>query len=224
MKTHLNIKQWICLITCTALCLLSVDNAFSQEVNEPLKGHAFYGNMIISNNDPDLEGGDYDFSIFGADVQKPIGGRTFRYGIETGAVFSLDSAVRRLSASSGSEGGKVFVSVNINSFMIDYFFGGYLGFEPAKWLQLSVGAGPLLIWGRRETEPEASIPEVITSESETGFGTGLYARTGIDIFITKNIGFNVGARFTETTLSFEDTAGDIDIEGLQYYFGMAFHF
>jgi len=224
MKTHLNKKQWITLIICTAFCLLSVDNVLSQEVKEQLTGHVFYGKMLIPNNDSDLGGSDYDISIFGADVQKPFGGETFKYGLETGALFSMDSDVRSFSASSGSGGGTVAISVDINSFLIDYFFGVYLGFEPAKWLRLNVGAGPLLIWGKRETEPEASVPEEFNSESESGFGAGLYARAGIDIFLTENFGLNAGARINETTLSFEDTTGEIDIEGWQYYFGIAFHF
>jgi len=219
-----NIKQWITLIICTVFCLSSADNVVSQEAKETYTGHAFYGKMIIPNNDPDLEGGDYEVSIFGVDVQKPIGGRTFNYGIETGALLSLDSDIRRFRASSGSGGGKVTVSVDVNSLLVDYFFGGYLSFKPSKRLQLSVGAGPLLIWGKRETEPESSAPEEITSESESGFGAGLYARAGIDIYLTENFGLNVGVRINETTLSFEDTAGKVDIEGWQYYFGMTFPF
>jgi len=220
----MNIKQWIILIICTVFCVLPLDKVLSQEAEGPLTGHVFYGNMEIANDDPDLEGGDYDFNIFGADVQKALGGGLFKYGIETGALFSMDSDVRRFSASSGSDGGKVSVAVDVNSFMLDYFFGGYLGFEPVKWLRLNAGAGPLIIWGSRETEPEASIPEEISANYESGFGVGLYARAGIDIFFTEKFGINAGARINETTLSFEDTAGKVDIEGLQYYFGIAFHF
>jgi hypothetical protein len=220
----MKIKQWIILIICTVICLLSVDKVLSQEAKELSTGHAFLGKMIIPNNDRDLEGGDYDIRIFGADVQKPFGGGTFKYGIETGALFSLDSDVRRFSASSGGGGGQVTVSVDVNSLLIDYFFGGYLGFEPAKWLQLKVGAGTLLIYGKRETEPEASAPEEVTSESESGFGAGLYARAGIDIFLTEKFGISVGARISESTLSFEDTAGKVDVDGWQYYFGIAFRF
>ena len=224
MKTHMKIKQWIILIICTVICLLSVDNVLSQEAKELSTGHAFYGKMIIPNNDPDLEGGDYDVRYLGADAQKPFGGGTFKYGIETGALFNLDSDVRHFSASSGPGGGQVTVSVDVNSLLFDYFFGGYLNFEPAKWLQLKVGAGPLIIFGMRETEPEASAPEDITSESESGFGAGLYARAGIDIFLTEEFGLHVGARISESTLSFEDTAGKVDVDGWQYYFGIAFHF
>lgn len=223
MITHLNIKHWIILIICITF-LLPVGKVLSQEARESLTGHAFYGEMKIANDDPDLQGGDYYFSIFGADVQKPLGGGSFKYGMETGAFFSIDSDVRRFSASSGSGGGSVAVAVDVNSFMFDYFFGGYLGFEPAKWLRLNVGAGPLLIWASREIKPEASIPEEISANYESGFGAGLYARAGIDIFFTEQFGINAGARINETTLSFKDTAGKVDIEGLQYYFGLAFRF
>ena len=119
MKTYLNTKQWITLIICTVVCLLSADNVFSQEAKEQLTGHVFYGKMLIPNNDSDLGGSDYDVSIFGADVQKSFGGETFKYGIETGALFSMDSDVRRISASYGSGGGSATVAVDINSLMFE---------------------------------------------------------------------------------------------------------
>ncbi len=224
MKTYLDTKQRITLIICTAVCLLSADNVLSQEAEEQLTGHVFYGKMLIPNNDSDLEEDDYEVSFLGASVQKPYGGGTFKYGIETGALFSEDSDVRSFSASFGSGGGKVAISVDVDSLLIDYFFGLYLSFEPAKWLRVSVGAGPLLIYVRRETEPEPSAPEEFNYESESDFGTGLYARAGIDIFLVENFGINAGARINETTLSFKDTTGKIDIEGWQYYFGIAFYF
>ena len=224
MKTHMKIKQWITLIICTVTCLLSADNVLSQEANELLTGHAYYGNMIIPNDDPDVKGGDYEVRFLGADAQKPFGGGTFKYGVETGAIFNLDSDVRSYSASSGGGGGQVTVSVDVNSLLFDYFFGGYLSFEPTKWLRLNVGAGPLLIFGMWETEPEASAPDDIFEESESGFGAGLYARAGIDIFLTERFGLHAGARISESSLSFEDTAGKVDVDGWQYYFGIAFRF
>jgi hypothetical protein len=42
--------------------------------------------------------------------------------------------------------------------------------------------------------------------------------------LSEQFGLNIGARINETTLTFEDTAGNVDIEGLQYYFGIAFRF
>ena len=206
------------------LWLLPAGMAVSQDSNGGFYGHAVYGKMEIANDDPDMKGGDYLINIFGADVQKPFDDGPVTYGLETGALFSLDTDVRSFSASSGSEGGQASISVDVNSIIFDYFFGGYLGLRPAKWLKLTVGAGPLLIWASRETEPEESATEEIGSRSESGFGAGIYARAGIDIFFTETFGIYTGARANKTTLSFENTAGSVDLEGLQYYGGIAFKF
>jgi len=224
MKTHMNSERWITLIICTALCLLSADHVIAQEKKETLSGHVFYGKMIIQNNDPNLGGGDFDISMFGLDVQQANGQGNFKYGLEGGGFFSLDSEVRQFSASSGSGGGSASVSVDINSFLIDVFFGGYVGYRPVKWLQFNVGGGPLVIWGKRNTDPVATPYDETTSGSESEFGAGLYARAGIDIFFTENFGVNVGARITETTLSFENVVGKVDVEGYQYYLGLAYRF
>jgi hypothetical protein len=216
-----------------AFLLLAAGRALAQEQAEQeqaeedrdrFTGHVVYGTLMIQNNDPDLDGGDYEIGLFGADAQKPFGGRTLRYGVEAGAMFSSDSDVRRFAAASGGGGGAVAVSVDISSVLIDYYFGGFVSFEPADWLRIYSGAGPLLIYGLRETEPEASEGEETTTESESGLGAGLYARAGLDLFFTKNLGLCAGARINETTLSFEDAAGKVDVEGWQYYFGLAFRF
>ncbi len=60
--------------------------------------------------------------------------------------------------------------------------------------------------------------------NECKFGVGLYARAGIDIFLSEQFGLNMGVRINKTTMRFEDEGGEVDIEGLQYYFGLAFRF
>ena len=139
------------------------------------------------------------------------------------AVFNQSSIAGRV-APLDSEGGTVAVEVDIDSIMVDYFFGGYLGFQPAKWLRIYAGAGPLIIWASRDTETEATDAEPPRSDSESGWGVGLYARAGVDILFTETFGINAGARVTETTLSLDDTSGDVDLEGWQYYVGMSFRF
>lgn len=218
------IKQWIILAMCTSLVLFSADQAFSSEVQDMMAGHAFYGKMYIENNNSDIEGGDFEIRVFGADGQKPMGGDSFKYGWETGLFFSIDSEARTWAASGGSGGGTVAVAVDVNSIMIDYFLGGYLAIEPNDHFRLYAGAGPLLIWAKRETEPEESAPDYINSSSESDIGAGLYARTGLDIFFNDQFGIFVGARINNTTLSFEDETGKVDIEGYQYYGGIAFRF
>jgi len=222
---YLALYDWaLALMAAVMVIFFSTNDTFAQESKNPLTAHVVYGRLLIENNDPDLEGDDYDIYLLGADAQKPLGGEILKYGIEGGGLFNWDSDTRRLAASSGESGGQVAVAIDINSFLIDFYFGGYLSFEPAKWLRLYVGAGPLIIWGLWETEAEDPEAEMLRSESESNLGAGIYARAGLDIIFTENIGLTVGSRINQTTLSFEDTAGEVDVEGWQYFFGLAIRF
>ena len=220
----MDMKQWTTLLVSTLILLLSGNPALAADTGNRMVGHAFYGKMNIENKDTDVGGGDFVVSIFGADGQQPLGGDTVKYGWETGLIFSIDSDSRTVAASGGSGGAAVAVAVDVNSIMIDYSLGGYLAIEPTDHFRLYAGAGPLLIWAKRDTEPEDSAQDYITSASESDIGAGVYARAGLDIFFTKQFGFFVGARITETTLSFEDDTVKVNIEGYQYYGVVSFHF
>jgi hypothetical protein len=219
---HINPILW--LVFCTALCLLPAANGFSEANEKPLAGHVVYGAMTLSNDHADAADDDYGILVFGADAQKVLAGKRMTAGFEVGALFSIDSDIRQVKASSGDEGGKVAVSVDVNSLMIDYFMGGFLSIEPVSWFRLYVGAGPLLIWSRWETETEASNTEAADTASDSGFGVGGYARAGADLFFTPKMGLSIGARINETTLSLDDKQGQVDVEGWQYYFGISAHF
>ena len=217
-------NKWIALLIVSLFWILTGSPAFSSDTGSLTVGHAFYGKMNIANDDTDIGGGDFEITVFGADGQQPLGGDAFKYGWETGLLLSIDSDTRTWAASGGSGGGTVAVAVDVNSIMIDYFLGGYLAIEPNDHFRLYAGAGPLLIWVKRDTDPEESAPDYITSQSESDIGAGLYARAGLDIFFTDQFGVFAGGRITETTLSFEDDTGKVDIEGYQCYFGVAFRF
>ena len=225
----MNATSLITLFTCAALLMLPAKQALSQGLGKQLVGHVFYGIMTMSEDAVKTEGlepeeEDFDTFIFGADAQKSIYGDLFQYGFETGILFSIDSSVRNFRASSGSSGGTVALSVDVNSILIDYFAGGFLSFEPTRWFRFYLGAGPLIIWSSWSTKPEDSGDEETPSQSDAGFGVGGYARAEIDIFLTEKIGINAGVRLNETTLSLKNTVSEIDVEGWQYYGGLALHF
>ena len=217
-------RFWILLLISVFSFVMTGNPAIASDASDMMAGHAFYGKMKIDDSNTDLEGGDFEINIFGADGQKPLGGDTFKYGWETGLLFSIDSDTRSWAASGGGGGGTVVVAVDVNSVMIDYFLGGFVSIEPNKHFRLYAGAGPLGIWARRETEPEESAPDYVTSSSDSEWGAGVYARVGLDIFFNDQFGIFGGARITETTLTFEDDTGKIDLEGYQYYGGVAFRF
>jgi hypothetical protein len=221
MKRNHRIAFWTLLAVCAAIGMLPATEAFSEDRPGTLVCHITYGELTIDNDDPSVEGEDYQFGVFGADVQKSLGQGALLYGFETGMYFSMESETRSFYASSG---GVAAVAVDVESLYFDYFLGGFVGLKPAQWLRLYVGAGPLLIYGQRDTEPQVTPYDEITDESDGGFGAGVYARAGIDLFFTQNFGIGGGLRINQTTLTFDNTESEVDVEGWQYYVGASFYF
>ncbi len=204
------------------LTQLTPDLATAQEKRSPWFYHAVYGRYML-DDDLEFEDEDYDIPLLGFDAQQPIGGAKLVYGIEGGGFFSWESEERTIFVTSaGDSGARVSAVVDINSLLFDAYAGGYLSFEPMKGIRIWAGAGPLILWGWRETESTTADDEILISEEESGFGAGVYARMGIDIIFKNNLGFTTGARITETSLTFDDPAGEVNVEGWQFYVGLVY--
>jgi len=197
--------------------------AYDEDVERPIILQFMVGEMVISNDDPQVSNGDYNLTLFGVAAQKPFYGEMSRVGIETGALFNWKSDTRAYAASGGG-GGTIAISVDINQFLFDYFFGGYVSLQPVKWFRLYVGAGPLLVYGSWETDEKDPTTSQVETKSESDFSAGMYGRGGIDIIITENFILGAGIRGTKTGLSFNDTVGNVDVEGWQYFGVISFRF
>ncbi len=197
---------------------------YAEEVDRPTILQFMVGEMVISNDDPRVSDDDYNVTLFGVAAQKPFYGEISQFGIETGGLFNWKSETRAYAASGGGGGGTIAISTDINQFIFDYFFGGYASLQPIKWFRLYAGAGPLLIYGSRETEETDPATSQVETKSDSGFSAGVYGRAGIDIIITENFIIGASVRGIQTGLSFEDTVGDLDVEGWQYFGVISFRF
>lgn len=202
------------------LCAVS---AYAEEIKSPMILQFMVGEMVISNDDPRVSDDDYNFTLFGVAAQKPFYGEMTLVGIETGGLFNWKSETRAYAASGGS-GGTVAISADINQFIFDYFFGGYVSLQPFKWFRLYSGAGPLLIYGSREYEEKDPATSQVETKSDSGFSAGVYGRAGMDIIITENVILGASIRGINTGLSFDDTVGNVDVEGWQYFGVISFCF
>ena len=214
------------LLSLTLLFIFVTGNAktYAEEVERPMILQFMIGEMVISNNDPQVRDGDYNVTLFGVAAQKSFYGEISQFGIETGTLFNWKSETRAYAASGGGGGGTIAISTDINQFIFDYFFGGYISLQPIKWFRLYAGIGPLLIYGSRETEEKNPATSQVETKSDSGFSAGVYGRGGIDIIITENFILGAGIRGTKTGLSFNDTVGHVDVEGWQYFGVISFSF
>jgi opacity protein-like surface antigen len=196
---------------------------YAKEVEPPMILQFMIGEMVISNDDPRISDADYNVTLFGVAAQKPFYGEILQFGIETGGLFNWKSETRAYAAS-GDGGGTIAISTDINQFLFDYFFGGYVSLQPIKWFRLFAGAGPLLIYGSRETEEKNLVTSQAETKSDSGFSAGVYGRVGFDIIVAENFLIGASIRGTQTGLSFDDTVGHVDVEGWQYFGVISFRF
>ncbi len=195
--------------------------AYAWDSGAPLRCQVMGMHMAIEDDDADLDNDDYKFSIFGAAGQRAIHKDPFEYGLEVGLLFSIDNDRRYTSVSSGSDGGTVHVRFENKMLLIDYFGGGYVGYSFSKYLRLYAGAGPLIVYGRREYDPDENEYDD-DSEVESKLSLGLYGRTGIEFSITDNFMIGGGIRALTSGLEFNESNSKIKYEGIQYVFNLTF--
>jgi hypothetical protein len=203
---------------------LDLSHALEPDEEAPLISHIVYGRFVLDTKDLDYEVDDYEVDLVGFDTQQSWGGERLKYGLEGGALVSWESDVRSIVVTGGGGGANIAVSADVSALLFDIFLGGYLSFEPSQRVRIYAGAGPLVLWGQRETDTLTANDETVENESESGFGVGLYGRAGFDVIIKDNIGLTIGARITRTTLSFDDPVGEVDVEGWEYYAGFVFRY
>jgi opacity protein-like surface antigen len=196
--------------------------AYAWDHEAPLRCQVMGMQMTLEEEDAVVDGGDYKFSIFGAAGQRAIHKNPLEYGLEVGMLFSIDNNRRYTSVSSGSDGGSINVRFENKMLLIDYFGGGYVGYSFTKYLRLYAGAGPLIVYGRKEYEPDDDDYDSDGSEVESKLSAGLYARTGVEFLITDNFMIGGGIRALISGLEFKEPNGKIKYQGIQYVFNLSF--
>ena len=189
---------------------------------------------IVFNDIPGLdeavaEGADLP-TLFtaGASVMEYLWGSedTIRSGIEYGVLVSFGSDDRDVAGSSGS--GVIVVNVDSSLWLTDVFAGLFIQKQFDGGPSLYVGGGPLLMIGgisgdfvERDVEDRSGLD---LDESDTAFGAGGYVRAGIEFPWKTGGTFGLGVRAFTSTIDFEDTLGEVDLQGLQGFVGYSQNF
>jgi len=214
------------ILTTLAVALLlawAAGGAAAQESPHPLYGQLMVAAFSVDDTDETLEGDSFDLTLFGAAAQKPmLAGLPVDLGFETGALFSWKNDTRFAQVSSGPSGGTIRVEIDNQMLLVDYFFGGYAGFRPTRWLRLFAGAGPLLVYGYREIEPEPYEDVPADKAYESKLAVGAYARCGAEIVFSDRCMLGAGVRATTSGLEFNNSIGNIRYEGIQYFLSFSF--
>jgi hypothetical protein len=213
----------VCLLI-AVLVALHPASSLGEDAKHPLTVQVMMGEMPLSNDNASPNEKDTDLFFFGAAGQKPYWGEMTQAGVEVGALFNWQSDTQAVAASGGGGGGSLAVAIDVNQFFMDYYFGGFFSVAPLKWVRAYAGAGPLLIFGWRQTEAVAPAATTSQMQSASGVSGGIYGRVGVDVIIADHFMIGVCARATQTELRLDDAAGTIDVEGIQYFGVFSYRF
>jgi hypothetical protein len=155
-----------------------------------------------------VDGSDDDLSqipAIGGGAQWKYGGERVDFGFE--GMISFGWTANATAFATGGSG--AVIAVDVDLLLIDLYGGPFVSvFLGDRW-RLYGAAGPMMHWAEYDQEG-ASV-----DDSGGGFGTGLYARTGLELIVRPDLMVGVGARWSDSTIDLNGGLGDLDVEGLQ---------
>jgi len=141
-------------------------------------------------------------------------GKILQYGLECN--FLLGFQVDEVSGHAG--GGSLYMKVECSMWMIDLAGGPYLNIPLGRWGRIYGAAGPLLTYIDYDIDREEKNTVTGTEEkynnSESAFGAGFYARTGIEFRVRQNGYLGLGARWIWAHTDFDSIDGTDDLNGI----------
>lgn len=113
-------------------------------------------------------------------------------------------------------GSGLYVSLSMSMWMFDLAGGGYanLYLDEGRKVRLYAGAGPLMNYAYYSTERDFDDTTPNVSTTESVFGLGVYARTGIEFRIHRYGMLGVGARGTWSNVDFSEFSSNSDLVGI----------
>ncbi|MDF7826125.1 hypothetical protein P4B35_18990 [Pontiellaceae bacterium B12227] len=183
-----------------------------------LLGAVQYENLKLNPEDA-ADGAKVDLALLpqvgGAWHSLPKGER-FQYGLE--ATFLLGFRFDKVNYAYLGGGG-AYVSLSTSMWMFDLAGGAYasLFLTESEKVRIYAGGGPLMVFASYRTEREYDNGDPDQNDTESAFGLGLYARTGIEFRIHRKGMLGLGARANWSSVDFSNVGGSSDLTGLGLY-------
>ncbi len=108
-------------------------------------------------------------------------------------------------------GGGAVIKISTKMVIVDNGFGLYGSQMLGESFRLYAGTGPLIQFGDGKFEDE------LTSNTESGFGVGWYARVGLEYELKPREFLGIGVRGTNSEIDFGGSVGEFDTDALQVF-------
>jgi len=116
-------------------------------------------------------------------------------------------------------------------FLVERYQGAvfaYLATRLGDWGRIYAGAGPVLMYGVMDMDNEDIDTNAGTvteyDDRDYALGLGVYARAGIEFTLNYRNTIGLGVRGVKADLDFNDTVGEVDIQGVQAMLTYGFRF
>ncbi len=148
----------------------------------------------------------------GGGAQWKLAGKHLDFGLEGFLSFSGRSNLEAFASSGGSS----VVVIDVDLLLVEFYGGPFVSRFVGDSVRLYGGAGPLLQWVGYDQS------DAVDEEDADGSGGGVYARAGIEFLLPsrKLVGF--GARWSRSSLDFNQELGELELEGLELFVSYAY--
>jgi hypothetical protein len=147
-----------------------------------------------------------DLPVIGGGAQLKLAGERIDFGVEGMLSFAFRSDL--VAFASGGGGG--FVAVDVDVYVFDLYGGPFLSKSIGERTRIYAAAGPILRFLDYSQDDETTGEEV----DEDGFGSGVYARGGIEFMLPSGTLVGFGTRWSSAEVDLGDF-GDSDLEDVQ---------
>lgn len=171
-------------------------------------GFSEYSRVAVEGGSGPVNGQDGDLDrlpLIGGGAQVKLGGRRVDVGLE--GLFSFSGRANATAFAVG--GGGAVVVLDVDLFVLDLYGGPFASVFLGDKARVYAAGGPLAQFADYDSN------DVSIDGSGSGFGVGLYARAGLELRLPSNTWVGAGVRWSDSEVDL-GTAGDLEIEGLQF--------
>jgi len=222
MLKKVNSKFVVFFFIAVVLFQLNFCRSAYAQLDDPFTCQVVFSHMELDQDTKNLDEDSYDLIFVGADIQVPFDKKELEYGYETGANLTFDNEKNAWNASSGIGGDTVKVRFENKMFIFEYFAGGYIAYNFNDRFRIYGAAGPLLMYARKEFDPDKNNDEPWESETDSSLSAGLYGKIGFEAYINDQFAIGGGVRALKTDIEFDKSVGDVSMEGAQFFISLTF--
>ena len=170
-------------------------------------GYSDYTHVVLDGSSGPVNGHDGALDtlpLIGGGAQCKLAGQAVDLGLE--GLLSFSGRANATAFAVG--GGGAVIAVDVDLLLFELYGGPFASVFLGDKVRVYAAGGPLAQFANYDSN-DASI-----DDSGSGFGVGLYARTGLELRLPSGTWVGAGVRWSDSEIDL-GSAGDLEIEGFQ---------